>query len=786
MANSIVQTIKEAEIDARSLSEFISKDASFMVTRRLAPTVHTLDYYLSFFDKEVSKVGGKADSAITSINDKVSYVDAGFKNAQNLLNNVSDKYNEAIDIVNSIEPTVIQRVEDAINNTAIEGGVLADTFVVVDGSLSQRTINRGLESVADLSTINNPKDGLRVYVKSYHAGLGVGGGEFYWDETIPKSSHNGFTVIDPDAAWDRTAQGLAAFFSSANQGTGCFLLARQERYSVDQCGALGDGDTNDAVALRQALKYSVNLSFRASGSYAIRSEVVAPIGVSDISIEGNGAEIKRLTGYTSKRMLVFEKNRNLKVSNLRLNGNAPDVLGTCEAITARACHGLRYDNLHVFDIREASALNDRRHIIRLIGCDDAIVANSSGINCSGKIFETMIFTPDMYLDELDYYTERGGIRAPIYRNCLAVNAGGVHHVEEPFFAMGQSGALVEGLEEAPAITPVIYDECVGIGGPNSRFGFRGTSNSGILDVVFKNTQIRSTGHNAIEFKPDVGGSLRVVGGQYIATRTDEDIAVIVSGRGAPVYSHIEGAEIIAEGASGVTSNSPIRLVGTKIKGVGTSGYGVSSDNLQMEGCTVEGFGNVMYLRGTCSVQDSLLSPSVGGQALRVRQGPYISIMFTRVRMEGQGVRMDRQSGSQIRLKFDDCEFHSASDQLKLIRDYDGSGSQAYIHTSFNGCEFFGRFSNLLYVTLPGGSTCKFSMQSSVVHEKVEAACRIAYAGDGPDGETRLSALLNFYSNVLAADSGYYYVPSEITPRFVGVFDTNKSITANLNMINFRG
>ena len=48
--NSIVQTIKDAEIDARSLSEFISKDAKFMVTRRLAPTVHTLSYYLERFD----------------------------------------------------------------------------------------------------------------------------------------------------------------------------------------------------------------------------------------------------------------------------------------------------------------------------------------------------------------------------------------------------------------------------------------------------------------------------------------------------------------------------------------------------------------------------------------------------------------------------------------------------------------------------------------------------------------------------------------------------------------
>lgn len=51
MANSIVQTIKDAEIDARSLSEFIYKPADFTVARRLAPPIHTLEYYLNLFNK---------------------------------------------------------------------------------------------------------------------------------------------------------------------------------------------------------------------------------------------------------------------------------------------------------------------------------------------------------------------------------------------------------------------------------------------------------------------------------------------------------------------------------------------------------------------------------------------------------------------------------------------------------------------------------------------------------------------------------------------------------------
>lgn len=50
MANDIVQTIAEARIDAQSLSEFIWKPADFMVQRRLAPPMNTMNYFLQYFN----------------------------------------------------------------------------------------------------------------------------------------------------------------------------------------------------------------------------------------------------------------------------------------------------------------------------------------------------------------------------------------------------------------------------------------------------------------------------------------------------------------------------------------------------------------------------------------------------------------------------------------------------------------------------------------------------------------------------------------------------------------
>lgn len=48
MADDIVQIIENARVDATSLSEFIYYPANAMVQRRLAPSIHTLNYYLDY------------------------------------------------------------------------------------------------------------------------------------------------------------------------------------------------------------------------------------------------------------------------------------------------------------------------------------------------------------------------------------------------------------------------------------------------------------------------------------------------------------------------------------------------------------------------------------------------------------------------------------------------------------------------------------------------------------------------------------------------------------------
>ena len=65
--------------------------------------------------------------------------------------------------------------------------------------LSQQDINDGVESIAELIAIPNPKNGTRVFLKSYHAGGKRGGSRYFvYDKNGRRDSHNGGTVIDPN------------------------------------------------------------------------------------------------------------------------------------------------------------------------------------------------------------------------------------------------------------------------------------------------------------------------------------------------------------------------------------------------------------------------------------------------------------------------------------------------------------------------------------------------------------------------------------------------------------
>lgn len=99
-----------------------------------------------------------------------------------------------------------------------------------------------VDSIADLSTIKNPKDGLRVYVKSYYAGQVVGGGYFIYNSS--KSNVNDYGLVIN--GWVRVISGtelLAVDFGLKGDGTNEYaglnsLLgkASERSMAVNLCG----------------------------------------------------------------------------------------------------------------------------------------------------------------------------------------------------------------------------------------------------------------------------------------------------------------------------------------------------------------------------------------------------------------------------------------------------------------------------------------------------------------------------------------------------------------------
>lgn len=117
MVNSFMQNFLDAEADAISLSEFIYKPASFMVERRLAPAINTLQYYLDYL--------------------------AG-------LELVYSQQSGFVDVNGVQTKTVTQAVNDALDTASVENG-LSDQLVVVtpqlDGAISRTQADKNSESI---------------------------------------------------------------------------------------------------------------------------------------------------------------------------------------------------------------------------------------------------------------------------------------------------------------------------------------------------------------------------------------------------------------------------------------------------------------------------------------------------------------------------------------------------------------------------------------------------------------------------------------------------------------
>lgn len=104
-----------------------------------------------------------------------------------------------------------------------------------------------------------------VNVLGYHSANDGGGGTFNWDSAADKSTANAGTIIDPSV-------------SLANQGTGVGLGCWVRQYSgagnVKWFGAVGDGASDDTIAIQNALNANLPLS-DVEGTFKITNKLTS-------------------------------------------------------------------------------------------------------------------------------------------------------------------------------------------------------------------------------------------------------------------------------------------------------------------------------------------------------------------------------------------------------------------------------------------------------------------------------------------------------------------------------
>ena len=154
-------------------------------------------------DETCSRV--EINSALTLKSD-VAYVDGKDGDLTTLTTNDKTNLVKAVNEIHDVTKGVV-----ALYDRNVEAGAGAngwdDTLVAAGENLNQRQVNDGIESIAQLITLKNPRNGQRVYVKSYHAGLHIGGGIFTLIDTT-QVVDNAIVFASQDATkkWVRAEQ----------------------------------------------------------------------------------------------------------------------------------------------------------------------------------------------------------------------------------------------------------------------------------------------------------------------------------------------------------------------------------------------------------------------------------------------------------------------------------------------------------------------------------------------------------------------------------------------------
>lgn len=160
-------------------------------------------------------------------------------------------------------------------------------------------------TVRDIQDLRNKlSHGDVVFIKGYHEVNDGGGGIFIYDETIPKSGHDGGVIIDPDKDFPIdwiNEELIDSWFNKVNNGNGVLERVFDSSINVKWFGAIGDGKFDNYLIFDFVLN-NFNRVFIDKGVYYISQTLNIKNSVDILGNKRNSV----INTYDS--ILLFEKN----------------------------------------------------------------------------------------------------------------------------------------------------------------------------------------------------------------------------------------------------------------------------------------------------------------------------------------------------------------------------------------------------------------------------------------------------------------------------------------------
>ena len=234
---------------------------------------------------------------------------------------------------------------------------LSDTVNPLNGATLIGRAVVSVESVAELLSMpaEARREDLCYQTKSYHAGENTGGLLFYWLSDLPKTEHNGGTIIDPTKVYVNDT----SWYTGDNVGSGCFLSI--DKPTAESFGAKGDGVFDNTYAFRALV---------ATGGYTVLSfnkiyRLLGGLDLTDTTLNLNRSTLDFVTNgdVYPLRLLSNSGIQNGRISSTGGTWGAIGALGSPISI-GEYIGGARHSNISVSNV---SIYSQQRSCIYIAG-----------------------------------------------------------------------------------------------------------------------------------------------------------------------------------------------------------------------------------------------------------------------------------------------------------------------------------------------------------------------------------------------------------------------------------